>query len=42
MKKEKKEKKEKMYDPDKCGSFKMMFGFDQHRNHLLFDRRKRK
>jgi len=24
-----KEKKEKMYDPEKTGSFKMMFGFKQ-------------
>jgi len=27
MKKKEKKKKEKMYDPDKVGSFKMQFGF---------------
>jgi hypothetical protein len=33
--------KEKLYNPDKCSSFKMMFGFEQLTNYLPNNRRKK-
>ena len=34
--------KVKLYNPDKCSSFKMQFGFDQVRTYVPNDRRKKK
>jgi len=34
-------KKEKLYNPDKCSSFKMQFGFDQLTNYMPNNRRKK-
>ncbi len=31
-----------MYDPEKVGTFKMMFGFDQLKSYVPNDRRKKK
>ncbi len=33
--------KEKFYNPDKCSSFKMKFGFEQLTNYLPNNRRKK-
>ena len=33
--------KEKLYNPDKCSSFKMQFGFDQLTNYIPNNRRKK-
>ena len=34
-------KKEKLYNPDKCNSFKMQFGFDRQTNYMPNNRRKK-
>ena len=33
--------KQKLYNPDKCSSFKMQFGFDQLTNYMPNNRRKK-
>lgn len=33
--------KEKLYNPDKCSSFKMQFGFEQLTNYMPNNRRKK-
>jgi hypothetical protein len=37
-----KKKKEKMYNPDKCSSFKMQFGFETPLKYIPNDRRKKR
>ena len=35
-------KKEKLYNPDECGSFKMMFGFNMAVNYMPNNRKTKK